>query len=398
MEFKRGLLSNGTILLHEKRDLPITSISIASKVGSTNEIKNIKGISHFIEHSLFKGTKKRSQKEINKEIENVGGHLNAFTSYEVTAYHAKVPSRHFDRAFDVLADMTQNPAFPEIEIEKEKKVILEEIKMLHDDPKRFLFEKVFESLYAGNFGLPIIGSKESVKAITRKKMLEWHKNHYSANNFIISVVGNNDFDEIRKVVEEKINLKNPLKIKSLEQKKRIKNFIEKRKNIEQAHLGFSFHLPNGYSNYRYSAEVIDAILGYGMGSWLFQEIREKRALAYAAKSYLEIGRNYGYLTIYVGTDKEKTKEVDNVVNELIRKLKTIEKRELEEAKEQLIGSHELKRENSMETCIELLDYELVNKIDDYYKYQEKIMEVKLEDIKALFKEAIGISKVFILPK
>ncbi|MEM2932690.1 MAG: pitrilysin family protein [Candidatus Pacearchaeota archaeon] len=397
-EFKREVLSNGVILLHEKRTLPVTSVAIACKVGSINENKSIKGVSHFVEHTTFKGTTKRDQKQIKSEIEGVGGDFNAFTDHETTAYHAKVPSRHFDKAFDVLADMVQNAVFPELEIEKEKKVILEEIKMIYDDPKRFLFEKVFESLYSGDFGLPIIGTKESVSSLSREKMLKWYNNYYQSKNFIVSVVGKNEFEEVKKVVEEKISFRSNPKINNLKTKKRIKDFVETRKQIEQAHLGFAFHLPNGFSEYRYAAEVANALLGFGMSSWLFQEIREKRALAYATKSILDLGRNFGYLLIYVGTDKNKITEVETVTNELIRRLKEIDTKDLEEPKEQLIGNWELARENSLLTCIDLIGYELINKIEDYYRYDEKISAVNATHIKELFKETIGLAKVFILPR
>lgn len=406
-ELNRVVLSSGAILIHERRALPVTSVAIACKVGSIYENRKIKGISHFTEHLVFKGTKQRSQQEITKAIESAGGNLNAFTSYDITAFHAKVPSRHFFTALDVLADMVQNPLFPEAEIEKEKAVILEEIKMIHDDPKRFLFDKVFECLYGGDAGLPIIGTKQSVASLNKPKLLDWHNTFYSAQNFIIAVVGNNSFDEVKKACEEKIleqklqtKAKARMMARAVEIKEIVKNFVQRRQNLEQAHLGFSFHVPNGFSKYRYSCELIDAILGYGMSSWLFQEIREKRALAYSVKSELEIGTKYGHLTIYAGTDKSKVKEVENIVVELIKKLKSIDTKELDEAKEELIGNYDIRRENSLLTCFELLFYELVGKLDEYYKYSEKISAVKQAEIAEIIErvKAQGLSKVFILPK
>ena len=397
MEIAREII-NGAVLLYQQRSMPITSMAIACKVGSTNENREIKGISHFLEHMTFKGSKKRTQQQITSEIESVGGYINAFTSYDVTGFYAKVPSKYFDNAFDVISDMVQNPLFPESEIEKEKKVILEEIKMIHDDPKRFIFDKTFQSLYAGDFGLPIIGLKESVKKINRKKILEWHRTNYGLNNFIISVVGRNSLEEVKEIVKQKIFLKNPIATKKIPTKRICKNYIEKRKHLEQAHLVFAFHLPDGYSNYRYSCEIIDAVLGYGMSSWLFQEVREKRALAYQVKSNVELGRNYGYLAIYVGTHKDKIKEVEEIILRLIKKLRSIPKDDIEKAKQELIGYKQLKREDSLSTCLELVEYELVGKAHEYEKYQEKISEVNLSKIKKALAEMKGIAKISILPK
>lgn len=391
---------NGATLLYQKRNLPVTSIVIATKVGSVYERRNIKGISHFVEHLIFKSTAKRTQKEIVQEIESVGGLLNAFTSYEVTGFYAKIPSLHFYRALDVLSDMTQNPIFPSGEIAKEKKVIIEEIKMVHDDPKRFIFDKTMECLYAGDFGFPILGFKETIKSLTRKKIIEWHRKNYLSENFVIGIVGKNDFYEVEDALKEKIvkKYKQIGKISPTKCTEICKNFTEKRSHIDQAHLTFSFHLPNGFSKYIYACELIDAVLGYGMSSWLFQEIREKRALAYSVKSNLEIGANYGHLLIYVGTDKSKVKEVESVILNLIKKLKEIHPEELALAKEELIGNKEIKREDSLSASLEMIEYELFNRIDEFTKYDEKIGEVKPEDIKKIVEGIKGIAKVKILPK
>lgn len=397
MEYLRKNL-DGLTLIYEKRHLPVTSIVIASKVGGGHENEKIKGISHFVEHMIFKGTKKRNQYEITKTIEKMGGEINAFTAHELTAFYSKIPSKNFFEVFDILADITQNPVFPEKEIKKERKVILEEIKLNHDDPKRFLYKKVFECLYKKPFGLPIIGTKKSLLRINRKKILEWHKKNYSKNNFIITIVGNNDIKEIEEAYREKIIIKNKLAVKKLKVEKICKNFLERRKNLKQAHLAFSIHLPNAQSNYFYANKIINSILGVGMSSWLFQEIREKRGLAYAAKSELNCGKDFSYLLIYVGTAKENIKKCSEIVEKLIKKLKYIEKSEIKEAKEQVIGNFELEKEDSLNSAIKLTFYELFGKYKDYYKFKEKIEEVNKEKIKKALREAIGISKVFILPK
>ncbi|MEM1577595.1 MAG: pitrilysin family protein [Candidatus Pacearchaeota archaeon] len=396
MDYQRKNI-NGLTLIYEKRNLPITSIIIGCKVGSGYENEKIKGISHFLEHAVFKGTKNRSQYEITKSIEKIGGTLNAFTSYNMTAFYAKVPSKHFDKTFDILSDIVQNPIFPEEEIKKERKVILEEIKMNHDDPISFLYRKVFECLYKKPFGLPIIGNKKSLLNIDRKKLIRWQKN-YSKDNMIIVVIGNKDIDKVEEICKEKIITKNKYKLKEFKVEKICKNFIEKRKNLKQAHLAFSIHLPTPNNKNFYANKIINSILGVGMSSWLFQEIREKRGLAYATHSNIEYEKNFSHLLIYIGTSKENVKECNKIVEELIKKLKYLEKKDIEEAKEQVIGDFELRREDSLNSGLNILLYESFGKYEEYYKFKEKIEEVNKDNIKNALKESIGISKVFILPK
>ncbi len=386
----------GITLIYEKRKIPLTSVVFAFKVGSINESEKIKGISHFLEHMLFKGTKKRSQKEIACGIEKLGGELNGFTSYELTGYETKIPSKNFSKAFEILADLVQNPALLKEEIEKERKVILEEIKMNHDNPKRFLYRKIFECLYSKPFGMPVIGNYKSLKNINREKLAFWHNKNYSTNNLILCIVGKNELDEIKDCIEENVKLKNKKAILYPSPKKICKNFYERRKDLQQAHLSFSFHLPT--NKYAYICEILNAIVGYGMSSWLFQEIREKRGLAYSTHSEVVIGKNYGYFTIYVGTSLEKVKECEKIVKNIIKKIKEIDRKEFDEAKEQVIGHFYLKREDSLETCLQLIDYEFKNKYEEYYNFEEKIKEAKRENIKNIFKEFLGLSKVFLLPK
>jgi len=388
---------NGITLLYEKRNLPITSIAFAFKVGSLRENERIKGISHFLEHMLFKGTKTKSQKEIAAGIEKLGGELNGFTGYEVTGYYTKIPSKNFSKAFEILADLVQNPALSEKEMKKERKVIYEEIKMNYDDPKRFLHRKVFECLYPKPYGLPIIGDYKSLRNIDRKNLVLWHNKNYCANNLIISVVGNTSLDEIDKCIKENVGMKKGKVGKDFLLKKVCKNFYEKRKNLKQAHLSFSFHLP---LNFKYFPlfEILNAIVGQGMSSWLFQEIREKRGLAYSTHSEIDVGKKYGYFMMYVGTSIDKVKECEIIVKDIIKKMKEIDRKEFEEAKEQVIGNFHLKREDSLTTCLQLIDCEIKNIYNEYYRFEEIVKEVKREQVKNIFKDFIGISKVFVLPK
>jgi len=195
-KFYRKILKNGMTVLLEKRNLPVVSVAFAVRNGGINEASNEKGISHFIEHMLYKGTPTRNTKKIAEEIEKNGGELNGFTDELITAYWCKMPSIHLDIALDVLSDMVKNPLFDEKEMEKERKVIFEEIKMRKDNPGIHVFDGIQRNLYSEPLGLPLTGTQETMNSITKKKMVEKFKQAYQPNNLILCVVGDADFDKI----------------------------------------------------------------------------------------------------------------------------------------------------------------------------------------------------------
>ena len=196
----------------EKRDVDVVSLSITNRFGAAFEESKIKGVAHVIEHLLFTGTKTRTHEDISREIEKKGGVLNAFTSHEVTSFWFKLPSEHLFAGLDILTDMLNNPKFDSEKFEKEKKVILEEIKMYHDAPQRYVFDLIEKNLYEKPFGELVIGSSETVSALKRDFVADLFKNSYNPGNYIVTIVGNADFDKICKYFEEnykprKINLK-----------------------------------------------------------------------------------------------------------------------------------------------------------------------------------------------
>ena len=196
MKFEKKVLQNGLTILFEKRDVPVTTVMLAAKYGAAYESNEEKGMAHFMEHLCFKGTKKRSAKQIAEEVEKFGGDLNAFTHEEVTAYHVRLPSEHLGIAMDVIFDIFFNASFPEDEVKKEANVICEEIKMYRDNPRAHVVEKIKENLYEKPFGDFIGGSQEGVRGMTREQLYEKHRKMYVPNNSIFCVVGNNDFDEV----------------------------------------------------------------------------------------------------------------------------------------------------------------------------------------------------------
>ena len=201
VNFYRKVLSNGMTVILEKRNLPIVSVAFAVRNGGINEKEEEKGISHFIEHMLYKGTPSRNAKRIGEEIEKNGGELNGFTSEEITAYWCKMPSKHLDIALNVLSDMVQNPLFDEKELEKERLVIFEEIKMYKDTPRLYVFDEVQKSMYGGTMSMNIIGTEKTMNSITREKIVKKFQQVYSPNNLILCVVGEANFESLRKISE-----------------------------------------------------------------------------------------------------------------------------------------------------------------------------------------------------
>jgi len=386
-KFFRKVLKNGMTILFEKRNLPVVSVAFAVRNGGINESSEEKGISHFIEHMLYKGTIKRSARQIGEEIEKNGGELNGFTSEVLTAYWCKIPSKHFNVALDVLSDIIKNSKFEEKELKKERKVIFEEIKMRKDSPQIYVYDRIKEFLYDKPFGPSLIGTYETMNSIDRGKIFEKFKKVYQPNNLILCVVGDADFGKIVEFAEknfgrEKGNVPK-FKIKLKSEKK-----IEVRKGIDQANLVFAYSSPLKEDNKCHAAEVLNCLMAEGLSSRLFAEIREKRNLAYAVKGGSEIAKDYSYSLIYVGTMKEKINEVKNLILKEFEKVaEGLEIKELNQVKEQLVGNYQISLEESMTQMVNLLVAEINGNAEEFYDFEKNIRAVKLKDVKELARKA-----------
>jgi predicted Zn-dependent peptidase len=384
-QFYRKVLKNGMTILFEKRNLPVVAVAFAVRNGGINEGLNEKGISHFIEHMLYKGTPSRDAKKIAEEIEKKGGDLNGFTDEIITAYWCKMPSKHLKVALEVLGDMIKNPLFDEKELEKERQVIFEEIKMRKDSPHIYVLDKVQGELYDGTLGQNLIGTYETMKSLGRKKLVEKFKQVYQTNNLILGIVGDANFDEIVEFAEK--NFGN-VKGKILKQKFSLKNAsrIEKRKGIDQTNLVFAYHVPLASNKKSYAAEVLGTLMAGGMSSRLFSEIREKRNLAYSVKGDSNINKFFAYNLIYVGTTKENMELVKKITLEEFKKVSEgLDEKELNQVKEQLIGNYHISMEDSQAQLLNLLLCEIDGDAQEFYKFEKNISEVKLKDVKELAK-------------
>ena len=381
--FKRIILKNGLTVLFEKRDIPVVSMAYAVKQGGINESVEEKGISHFIEHMLYKGTPTRDSKKIATEIEKNGGELNGFTSEEITAYWCKMPSATAEIGLKVLTDLIKNPLFDEKEIEKERKVIFEEIKMRKDSPRIHVFDKIQKFLYERPFGADLIGTYDTMNSLSRRELIEIFKKTYVSENMVLIVVGNYDFNKLIKFAEKNFEKK---KSEVNKQKIKLKNEIkiEKRKGVDQANLVFAFHTPLNKDRKSYAAKVLITLMAGGMSSRLFSEIREKRNLAYAVKGESAISKDYSYCLVYVGTTKENTEKVKKLILEEFEKAsKNINEKELNEVKKQIIGNYEISMEDSQMQMVNLLMSEYEGDANKFYEFKEKISNVKLKDVKEI---------------
>lgn len=401
-KFFKKKLENGLTVILEKRELPVVSVSYTVKAGAVNETLGEKGISHFIEHLIFKGTKKRTTKEIAEEIEKRGGELNGFTNDEMVSYHCKLPSEHLFVGLDVLTDVLKNPSFKEEEIEKERQVIIEEIKMYNDSPRYYVLLKFPSLLYNGTLGKFVAGDKETVSKINRKKIIKKFNETYVPENLILTVVGDANFEELCKFAEKNFSSGNKGNIN--EEKIELKNesLTEKRPGLVQANMVFAHHVSSTKDKKgSYAAKVLNNLLTGGMSSRLFTEIREKNNLAYSVKGDSDDNKRFGYNLVFVGCMPKNVDKIKRIIIGEYRKIfETIKEEELEQAKKQLIGNYKISMEDSQSQMMNLFVSEIHGKAEDFYDFEKNINSVQLEDIKGIVKKVIdgGHSFFVLLPE
>ena len=367
--FKRIVLENGLTLLFEKRDLPVVSMAYMVKQGGINESIEEKGISHFIEHMLYKGTPTRDTKKIATEIERNGGELNGFTSEEITCYWCKMPSETAQIGLEVLTDMVKNPLFDQEEIEKERQVIFEEMKMRRDNPRVHVYDEIQSFLYGGPLASNLIGTKETMNSLDREKLKDLFEKTYSPSNMVLCVVGDYDFEKLKDFANNNFEKKEfELKKQEITLKNEIKT--ETRKGLDQANVALAFHTPLASEDKSYAAKVLTTLMGGGLSSRLFLEIREKKNLAYSVKGEAAISKDYSYCLIYVGTTKENVEKVKQLILEEFEK--DITQEELDEVKKQLIGNYEIEMEDSQNQMVNLVMAEYENNAEDFYEYKKKL--------------------------
>ncbi len=345
------MLDNGLRLLTEKMT-QVRSISIGVWLtrGSRHETADRGGIAHFVEHMLFKGTTSRSAEDIAQAIDSIGGQLDAFTAKEYASYYIKVLDEHLPLAIDILSDIVMNPAFSADDVAREKKVVLEEIKMVEDTPDDLVHELFTQGFWENHpLGRPILGRPETVESFDADLLRRYFHSAYTAPNLIISAVGNLDHAHVRDLVEKRFKAVPTAREPIGEDPPTVVPKIQIRnKELEQSHLclGASSY-PQNHDD-RYSSYVLNTLLGGSMSSRLFQNVREKRGLAYAVFSGLSAYRDAGSFTVYAGCANAAVGEVIDLVVEELRGVKQlpVSQAELQRSKDHLKGSLMLSLENT----------------------------------------------------
>jgi zinc protease len=339
-DVNRYVLDNGLVILtKEVYPSRVAFLSLWARVGSTYETDEQTGISHFVEHMLFKNTKKRKIGQVAQEIHALGGYLNGFTSFDCTAYWMIIPGSAFPKALEIQYDAAFNPVFEPAEVEKERNVILEEIKMYKDRPADYLSEKVMqEAMQKHRYGRPVIGYEDMLQSIKAEHLQDYYRNFYKPNNCFIVAVGDIDtMDFVRKCertfrkLREGTVQKSPVPREPLQRKMRR---VEMEGDIMSAYMTFAFHIPSIVEKDIYSVSLLSTILGEGKSSRLYKELREKRKLVNEIYTYAYIQRDPCLLFIDVELIPENIEKTEQAVFEIISDITEngISDRELQRAK------------------------------------------------------------------
>lgn len=369
--------------------------------GSRYEIQKHQGISHLVEHILFKGTNKRkSTLEISQVIEGIGGEINASTSKETTHLYTKVPQEQFKTAFDVLADIILNSLMREEDLHKEKDVIIEEIKKYQDIPEE-LVEILLDRIMWKNhpLGRPILGNEKSVSNIQREDLLSYINKFYGPENLVISIAGNIKIAEVILQIEKYFKTM---------KKGEVKNYLPAKDNQKNTKIGIKFkksnqtHLSFGFSGIsrldpdKYSMDLLDIILGSGLSSRLFQEIRVKNSLAYDVHSFIQYFNDISSFNIYAGIDSSKLRETIHTILEELNKIKDdiLKEDELKKAKEMYKGALSLSLESTLSRAFWLGNRMLLyGRPSTFDEIKEKIEEVKVKDVQKMAQSIFSKDKI-----
>jgi predicted Zn-dependent peptidase len=395
---QKTILPNGIRVLSERVPY-VDSISVGIWIGAGSRWEDSSnfGISHFIEHMMFKGTENRSSKQIADEMDSLGAHLNAFTDKEYTCFYAKVLKEHLVVAMDVLTDMILHSVLDPVEIEREKNVVLEEIKRHEDTPDDLVHDIFAQSLWRRHpLGNSVIGIREVIEALTRDQLTAYIAAGYTPDKIIISAAGNVNHDELVRIVSEKFG---SLSGQRPDAECCTVDFAEEtiftRKSIEQVH--FCIGVP-GYpqaSENKYSVAVIDSILGGGMSSRLFQEIREKRGLAYAIGSYCASYTEAGLFVVYGGASVDKFDETLSLIRQELANISRIEVSsvELERAKNQIRGALVLGQESMSNRMSRMAKSEVYfGRIIPLAEIVREVMNVTHEEVSRIAGEIFSDNK------
>ncbi len=391
--FIKQHLSNGLpVVMESLRNMRSVVLGSWVKVGSRNELPEKNGISHFLEHMFFKGTKKRSAKDIAFEIDSLGGDLNAFTSRESTTFYVKVLDEYLEKGCELLSDVFLYSTFPEEDIEKEKRIIKEEIKMIEDTPDDYIHDLFNQTIWGhSGLGQPVLGHRDTVRSFTKDDLLSHIRKYYGTKDIVISCAGNFEPEHLLFMLNKNLgNLRRgsePGRGAPPDFKGKLEVF---RKELSEAHICLGVQGLSQASEERYSLIVLNTILGAGVSSRLFQEIREKRGLAYSIYSFIASYFDTGVWGVYAGVSRKKVREVLELILEEMNNLSdTLNEAELQRAKNQLKGNIILGLESTSSRMNNIARKEIY--YGRYYSPKEmmnKVDSVTLNQIKDLVSKLV----------
>ena len=389
MKVKRVVLDNGIVVLYEKRNTPSVVVEICVNAGSLDETPAQQGLSHFLEHLLFEGTKKRPEaRMIANEIEKYGGDFNAATTQEGTYYYVKSLKKHLPTMLDILADMMRFPLIDDGPVEKNRKIIVDEINMIDDDSRSYQWILFLKELYKKHkMQYPTYGSKENMKKISKKDIVHYFKEYYQPTNMIIAICGGTDnpLKLVKKYFGDMKKTKVPTrkKIKEPIQKKTVKKI---KRDTGNSYYVFGYHtVPKGHKN-SYVLEVIYSILSRGQSGRLFDEVRTKRGLVYDIGVSHKLGIDTGYFAVFFNSDKKKLDKILNVVFEEFKKLENVSKKDLNEAKSFLEGEFLLSNEDNQSYCDTLTEWESEGNMNELKNFLKNVKKVTAKDVARVAKK------------
>ena len=384
---QREILPNGLTILTEQMDhIRSVSMGIWIKSGSRHEDPLVNGISHFVEHMVFKGTSNRTAEDIARQVDSIGGNMDAFTGKETICFNVKVLDEHLPVAVDILSDMVLHPVFDGKEITRERGVILEEIKMDEDNPDYLVHEIFTQNFFKGHpLGKPILGTKDTVRRFDQDAILTYYGGKFRSGNMIISAAGNLDHHELVDLLRERFAClpKGTNGWHDTPPKTNSRIILRNKKSLEQVQICVGVPSYPISHDRRYTTYILNTLLGGGMSSRLFQNVREKQGLVYSIFSELNPFRDTGMLSVYAGTSRESApKVVQSIVNEFrVLKKDPISDEELKRAKDQLKGSLMLSLESSTARMSNLARQEMY--YDHFVGMDEiinRIQAVTVEDL------------------
>jgi predicted Zn-dependent peptidase len=388
---QKAVFANGLTVLTEKMDhIRSVSMGIWIKSGSRHEDPNVNGISHFVEHMVFKGTSNRSAEDIARQVDSIGGNMDAFTGKETICFNVKVLDEHLPIAVDVLSDMVLHPVFDGKEIIRERGVILEEIKMDEDNPDYLVHEIFTQNFFKDHpLGKPILGTKETVRRFNQEAILDYYGGKFAPGNMIISAAGNLEHREFVELLRERFEQLPPGTNgwHDTPPKTNSRIILRNKKSLEQVQICVGVPSYSISHDRRYVTYVLNTLLGGGMSSRLFQNVREKQGLVYSIFSELNPFRDAGMLSVYAGTSRESAaKVVKAIVNEFHQlKSSLISQEELNRAKDQLKGNLMLSLESSTARMSNLARQEMY--YDHFIGMDEIINRIQAVTVEDLLKSA-----------